>query len=267
MKTDLLQKITWDIRTEAVMINNSIDNGKKALIRNDNEQLLGIVGKDYSPVSNTQLMEFSMALTKTGEFELMGYDVLNHGKTLLAFLQNKNQNLAINGCNMREYLIIGNSHDGTKPFYIGTGCSIIRCENQFYSTLKVYRKKHNSPIDMNDNSIQILLRSYKQKKSTIYEAFDGMESIRVDGNVINQLVKNIHKMLSTDSSIVKREKWGYSPSMITLRNCIEHEMKDLGNNAFGLFNGVTWYTSHKMRNAGVDFGKINSTANLINQKA
>jgi hypothetical protein len=111
-------------------------------------------------------MQFSDALTKTGEFELKGFDELNNGKTILAYLQNKNPNLNISGCAMREYLIIGNSHDGTKPFYIGTGSSLIRCENQFYSTLKVFRKKHTSPILINDNGIQDIIKLYKSKKRT-----------------------------------------------------------------------------------------------------
>lgn len=267
MKTDLKQKIDWDIRTETVTINGYFPTDKTAIVRNDNGRVLGIVGKDYCPVSNSRLMHFSDALTKTGEFELKGFDEINNGKTILAYLQNKNPNLSISGCAMREYLIIGNSHDGTKPFYIGTGSSLIRCENQFYSTLKVFRKKHTSPILIHEGMIEDVIKTYKAKKSNIYNAFDGMESVRVNDSAVERLIREIHKMLATDSREIKPENLGWSPSMITLRNSIKREMRDLGNNAFGLFNGVTWYTSHEMRNAGADFGKQDSTANLINQKA
>jgi hypothetical protein len=94
-----------------------------------------------------------------------------------------------------------------------------------------------------------------------------MESVRVNDQVVERLIREIHKMLLNDSREIKAEELGWSPSMITLRNSIKREMRDLGNNAFGLFNGVTWYTSHEMRNAGADFGRQDSTANLINQKA
>jgi hypothetical protein len=166
MKTDLQQKIEWDIQTEAVTINGCFPTGKTAIVRNDNGRVLGIVGKDYCPVSNTRLMQFTDALTKTGEFELKGFDEINDGKMILAYLQNKNPNLSISGCAMREYLVIGNTHDGTKPFYIGTGSSLIRCENQFYSTLKVFRKKHTSPILIEEGMIQDLIKTYKAKKTT-----------------------------------------------------------------------------------------------------
>jgi hypothetical protein len=267
MKTELLHKINWEIRTEAISINNSSGTDKIALLRSDNNKLLGIVGKDYCPVSNGSLMELTNALTEQGNFELKGFDELREGKTILAFLQNKNSGLTMNGFAMNEYLIIGNSHDGSKPFYIGTGCSLIRCENQFYSTLQVFRKKHYSPIDIDLDSVNKLIKTYNSKKSKIYESFEGMENVRVDQSIIDRLVKEVHKMLTTDSTLLKQEEWGWSPSMRTLRKSIDKEIAELGNNAFGLFNGVTWYTSHEMRNAGNDFGLPNGTANKINQKA
>ena len=267
MKTNLLPTLNWDIRTESVNISSRFDTGKKAIIRTDNNRLLSIVGKDYCPVTNAQLMNFTEALTRTGEFELKGFDELNDGKTILAFLQNKNPNLRINGCAMKEYMFIGNTHDGTKALTIGTANSLIRCSNQFYSTLKVYRKKHTSPFEFNQLEILQIIKNYKLKKNQVYDAFDGMESVRVDQRVINRLVVDIHKMLETDSSLIKKENLGWSPSMQVLRRSIDKEMKDLGNNAFGLFNGVTWYTSHEMRNAESVSGRMSGTANRINQKA
>jgi len=47
---------------------------------------------------------------------------------------------------------------------------------------------------------------------------------------------------------------------------IQLEMKDLGQNAWGLLNGVTFYTSHRIRgNSG--FGNTNGTAQQLNARA
>ncbi len=267
MKTGLKQKIDWDICTSPLIINDSIDSKKQAILRNDNNQLLGIVGKDYCPLSNTQLMEFTDALTKTGEFELKGFDELNDGKIILAFLKNTNPNLKINGCLNEEYMFIGNSFDGTKRFHIGTTSSLARCSNQFASTLKVFSKKHTSFFDTNETMIKNIIKNYKTKKAILYESFDGMETVRVDESIILKLIKEIYAMLNNDSKSIKQKDWTKSPSMLNLRKCIDLEMKDLGNNAFGLFNGVTWYTSHEMRSKEGNYSQINGHANLINQKA
>jgi len=267
MKTALQPTLNWDIRLEPVTINNTFDTGKKAIIRNDNQQLLGIVGKHYEPVSNSQLMEFTHALTKSGEFELQGFDELNDGKVILAFLKNTNPNLKINGFLNEEYMFVGNSFDGTKRFHIGTASNLVRCANQFSSTLKVFSKKHTSFMDINDTIAQNIIRNYKAKKGILYDSFDGMETVRVDESVITKLIKEVHLMLATDSKAIKQKDWTSSPSMLTLRKSIDREMKDLGNNAFGLFNGVTWYTTHEMRTSDLVTSQISGTANLINQKA
>jgi hypothetical protein len=267
MKTDLQPKLNWDIRLEPVILNKSFDTGKKAIIRNDTNQLLSIVGKHYEPVTNYQLMHFTDALTKSGEFELKGFDELNDGKIVMAFLKNTNPNLKINGCSNEEYMFVGNSFDGTKRFHIGTASNLIRCSNQWSATLKVFNKKHTSYLDINDTIAQDIIRNYKSKKGILYESFDGMESVRVDENVITRLIKEVHVMLATDSKAIKQKDWTSSPSMLTLRKSIDREMKDLGNNAFGLFNGVTWYTTHEMRTSDLVTSQISGTANLINQKA
>ena len=93
-----------------------------------------------------------------------------------------------------------------------------------------------------------------------------MEMIRVDETTINQLIKEIYNMLAPDSNLTSK-KWQESPSMMSLRLSIEREIKDLGNNAFALFNGVTWYTTHEMRTSNAVHSQINGTAKLINQKA
>lgn len=267
MKSAFQPTLNWDIRMEPLMINNTIDIGKMAIVRNDNNKLLSIVGQQYEPVSNAKLMHFTTALTKTGEFELMGFDELNEGKIVLAFLKNMQTNLKINGFLNEEYLFIGNSFDGTKRFHIGTASSLVRCENQFSTTLKVFSKKHNSLLNMNDETVRDILSIYNEKKQTFYNTFEEMESVRVDESVVIQLIKEVHTMLTYDSKAIQPKDWTTSPSMITLHNAIKREMKDLGNNAFGLFNGVTWYTTHDMRNSEAHHSMINGNANRINQKA
>jgi hypothetical protein len=267
MKTALQPKLNWDIKLEPVTINNTFDTGKKAIIRNDNNQLLSIVGQNYEPVTNAQLMHFTEALTKSGEFELMGFDELNNGKIILAFLKNMNPNLKINGCLNEEYLFIGNSFNGTKRFHIGTASNLVRCANQFSSTLKVFSKKHTSLLHINDDVVRDIVRVYNEKKGIFYKTFEEMEFVHVDESVVNQLIKEVHLMLTTDSKAIEPKDWTSSPSMITLHNSIKREMMDLGNTAFGLFNGVTWYTTHEMRNSEAKQSVINGTANRINQKA
>jgi hypothetical protein len=244
---------------EPIIISDQVSKTRNALVRSDNRELMGIVSKEYCPLSNQRLMNLVDSITATGLFKLRGYDEFNGGKTVVAFLQNINPLLKLNSFPMQEYLIIGNSHDGTRPFYVGTGCTLIRCMNQFYSTLKVYQQKHTSEIEFELEEVNVIIANYKKSKNLLYDSFDGMDSVKVTEDTVERLIREIHMMLVKDNP--------RSSSMKSLRKSIYREMRELGNNAFGLFNGVTWYTTHEMRNAGRDFGKNSGTANIINQKA
>jgi hypothetical protein len=116
----------------------------------------------------------------------MGFDELNSGKIILAFLKNMNPNLKINGCLNEEYLFIGNSFNGTKRFHIGTASNLVRCANQFSSTLKVFSKKHTSLLHINDDVVRDIVRVYNEKKGTFYKTFEEMEFVRVDESIVNQ---------------------------------------------------------------------------------
>ena len=88
-----------------------------------------------------------------------------------------------------------------------------------------------------------------------------------DESIIEKLIKEVQIMLNYDSRVTDKNEQKESLSMLTLRNSINREIKDLGSNAFALFNGVTWYTTHNMRTRNSLNSQINGTANLINQKA
>ena len=74
MEKQLKETLEWDIRMEPVLVDQSFDTGKKAIIRNDNNKVLSVVGKAYEPVTNAQLLDFTNALTQSGEFELKGFE-------------------------------------------------------------------------------------------------------------------------------------------------------------------------------------------------
>ena len=77
-------------------------------------------------------------------------------------------------------------------------------------------------------------------------------------------------MLSTDIQLPtndRKKEILNSPSALNLRDCIVRETNDLGKNAFGLFNGVTWYTSHELRQPQSNFGNTSGMAQQLNTKA
>ena len=266
-KLELAKAINWDIKTEPVLFGNNLSSGKKAITRNDNGEVLGIVGINYSPVSNQTIMQIANAIAATGHFEVEGYAEYNQGRIIQCFLSNKNVYLNINGHKVFESMIISNSHDGTTRLSIAGQTRMARCGNLYSRPLKVFSKKHIAPLSEGEINVNDIIKAYQSKKDKMYSDFDGMDQVKVTPAIVNKLIMEIHRMLNNDSRQPKDNEWMKAPSMRLLKESIDREMTDLGNNVFGLFNGVTWYTSHEMRNHDSELGRLNGTAGLINQKA
>ena len=265
---NMLNTLNWEITTEPVLTFSGQFTNKKAILRQDTGATLGIVGQDYAPVYNQQLMGIVDRLTHGGCFRLFGYDTFREGKLIIAYLEYMTKDHSMLGLPMREYLIIGNSHDGSRPLYAGTGCSLIRCENQFYSTLEIFRRKHTSRLNINDFELDEVILRYREKSKELYTSFEGLDQVRVTNKVVHQLIEEVQASMRNDSRLANpRENRTYSNSIERLRVSIAREMEALGENAFGLFNGVTWYTTHEMRENNTAFYRVDGAANRINQIA
>jgi hypothetical protein len=267
METAFKKQIDWEIKCEPVLIGHQKQSNKKAIFRNDNGKLLGFVGKGYSPIHNQTLTEIALAIEASGQFELDGFIEHKEGRMIYCFLSNKNIYLNVNGHKVFEQMILSNSHDGTRRFTISSQTAMERCGNKYAQPLEVFSKKHTQPIDSSKINIEQMIKMYQDKKDKMYAALDGMDSIPVSDSLVEKLIKEIHSMLSVDSSVLKENNWIKKPSMQNLKESIKKEMNALGNNLFGLFNGVTWYTSHEMRNCESEHSRLNGKAADINQKA
>lgn len=267
MKTQLLEKLNSEIEVKSVFTNTQLASGHKAITDKNSGEVLGIVGKNYSPITNEDFTHLAHEIQKTESFELKGFDELNKGKIVLGFLEYKGENQFLNGCGFSDYLVLGNSHDGTRPFFAGATNNLARCQNQFYSSIKLVNKKHTSHFSVNQHLVDTIIASYKAGRKTVLKKLENLDKVKVDEKVVEELITDLYKRIYWDSSMPKPGEKINVPSMNTLRDCIYKEMGDIGLNAFGLFNGVTWYTTHAMRGSHKHFGNTEGTARLLNQRA
>ena len=266
-KTDYAKTLNWEIETKDLALGNSRHARKKIISRSDNGQVLGIVGIKYEPVHNATLLKIAQAIAATDKFELEGFEEHKGGNHILCYLSKKNVYLNINGHRMYESMVISNSHNGSTRFCISSQTRMKRCGNLYSRPLKVYSKKHLASIEFKPSDVEEIIQTYLLKKEKMYSDFDGMDKIKVNPSIVHKLITEIHRMLSNDSRVPKENEWVNIPSMKLLKLSIDREMSALGNNLFGLFNGVTWYTSHEMRNSHSGWSRFNGTAAEINQKA
>ena len=262
-----MENLPWEIVEKPIYANNQKVENYKGIFRNDNGQLLNVCKQSYTPTRNEKFIEVTQKLHEITGFPIQNYYTVDGGKKVLSFLQ-CTEPIQVCGHEFNDYLMIGNSFDGSTGFFIGNSNMMVRCENRFsknFRQMQVYHTKNNS-LKI-DNLVQYF-DSFMNERKKLFQTMERMADVRIDDSIKNALLERLTRM--TDEERLGNEPVSTRKTSILrdMNESIQRECLDLGNNAFGLFNGITHYTTHikKTRNDKV-FGNPFGTLNELNQQA
>ena len=175
MKNKLKKELGWEIEVLPVQIKGRTEVVNKALVRSDDRKLIGIRSKYYHPVFNRDLEAIKKKILKTGGFRFKGYEEFNRGKRILSFFENKNQ-FKLCGERVQDYLIIGNSNDGSSKLFIGTSNYMYRCENQFSEKIRAFERRHYRRFNIDDIRIDEILETYENGRQDLYYKMEKLQA-------------------------------------------------------------------------------------------
>jgi hypothetical protein len=266
---DLKQQLNWDVTLEPIHTLTGVLNERVAIVRNDTGKLLGVRSDRYRPFFNQEFEALVQRISSHSGFEFVGYEEFNHGKRILAFFENKQKNFSLCGVAVKDYLIIGNSHDASSKLFVSTSSYMFRCENQFSEKIRSFERMHTSGLNPNDIKIDELINTYELGRKELYSKMERLKNVRVDLKLINRLALQLLKSepateMLTDN-IGSRVLVNSKKNVLFLK-CIEQEIRELGPTLWGVFNGVTRYTSNHLKgNQG--FGVTNGLGERMNREA
>ena len=126
--------LDWEVETRPVFTANTKGNRvripqSRALVRNTDEKVLGIVGDRYVPFQNRQAFQFFDNLVDSGEAKYETAGSLKGGK--LVWLTAKLPNhVSLGGIDDVEiYILLWTSHDGTKAITVDVTPVRVVCAN------------------------------------------------------------------------------------------------------------------------------------------
>lgn len=256
--------LNWDITEKKVYSNNIELKSHKAIFRNDNGKLLNVARESYTPTTNARFKEVVNRMQDITGFPIQCFDEFDNGKKVLAFLK-CTEPIQVLGYDFEDYMLIGNSHDSSTGFFIGNSSKMIRCQNRFsrvFRNLNVYHtRNHDTKIDSMLRSFEIFM----QERKALFAKMESMERIKIDATLKFALIERLTNM-------TEEEKLGTAEMSTRKRNlvnnlnyCITEECAALGENAFGLFQGVTNYTTHARKNKEVFCNALGGAATLNEQ--
>lgn len=231
-----------------------------ATLRSDNNCVLGIVGKDYEILQNTEAFDFFDSLV--GEDTQIFYETagaLGRGERI--FLTAKlPQYMRINGTDdvTENYLILTTSHDGSGSITAGFTPVRVVCQNTLNASLKnisnVVRIRHTSGAKNRLLQAQHLLKMSINLNSKYNDIFNRMAEIKIKDKEVEKLIrlalaptKEVATAILTDNE--DKQELYYTTNFINQSNkAIEYafshptqQLDSVKGNLYGAYNAISGY--------------------------
>ena len=263
---ELSETLSWEVKEKAITIDGAVVPSHKALLRNDNGLLLNICSKDYQVCTNEYLKDITNRLCGLTSFTLEGYEEWNGGKVVMAFLKNTAKLPRIGDWDVQDYMIVGNGHNYSLPTFLGTSSVMIRCTNQFSQIHKMMRVPHFKNQTQKIETMIRYISDYVNYRNEMFKNIEKFIPVPVDYTYRvqfeNQLlgIESINGIAQVEVSprkqLVKSQ----------LDESIEHEFNELGENLFGLWNGLTFFSTHIKKTKNPTFGNVFGPLAEVNEK-
>lgn len=247
--TEFLEKngLNWKVRKEDLVSkeSNIVIPKHVCIIRDDTNAVLSVMGKDYPPYMNEELLELLFRVSKLTGFEVARAGFFGEGQKV--YFQMKSDNLVLGNDLIEGYLTAINSFDGSSSLGFGASNITISCMNTFYSAFSQldYKTRHTKNLVNRIEDIARKLDEVKAEEARIFGDIKLMAKTDYDEEAKEMVIRklfNIKKDVAIDDEEILSTRT--LNRINEFKVDLKSEMSSKGDNMWGLFSGVTKYTTH-----------------------
>jgi phage/plasmid-like protein (TIGR03299 family) len=259
MKFAEANKLDWSVREEQVQTASGIIiEGQKCIIRNDTDKPLSIMADSYQPFQNQELFELLERVSNQTGMEIKKSGLFGNGEKV--FIQLKSDDLRLGNDKVEGYLTGINSFDGSTSLAFGPSNITISCTNSFFGAFRGLNTKirHTKNMGVRIEDVLKSLDLTLVKEKEMFRHIVQLSETRIGEEDIDNVIR---KLFDVNKEIDLEDDEAMST---VTKNKIERfyvdlngELKGKGDNLWGLFSGVTKYTTHSMNKGNTDRNQEN----------
>lgn len=240
--------LKWTVRKEQVQTESGIIIPKhSAIVRDDNNIPLSIMSEEYQPYQNHELIELLERVSNQTGLEIKRSGMFGDGQKV--FIQLKSNDLRLGNDRVEGYLTGINSFDGSTSLAFGPTNITISCQNTFFAAFRELNSKvrHTKNMVVRIDDICRGLENVLVEEKKIFDNIVKLSEIRFDDVIKDSVTRKLFNIkkdvdLKDDEAISSVTRNKLSRYYIDLNG----EIQDKGDNLWGLFSGVTKYTTHSL---------------------
>ena len=249
--TDSLQ---WTVRQENVQTESGIIiPGQMAIVREDTNTALSIMADGYQPYQNHELIELLEKVSTISGMEVKNCGLFGNGEKV--FIQMKSDDLTLNGDKIEGYMTGINSFDGSTSLAFGPSNVTISCMNTFYAAFRGMSTKvrHTKNMKLRIEDILKSLDQTKIEERKMFEHIVQLSETRIGNGDVDSVLRSLFNVkpeidLQDNEAMSTVTKNKIDRFYVDLNG----ELKGKGDTLWGLFSGVTKYTTHSINKGDND---------------
>jgi len=240
--------LNWKVKQEGLVTASGVPvDGHTALVREDNNAILSVMSDGYYPYQNHELIELLDKVSNQTGLEVVKGGEFKNGRRV--YVQLKSADLRLGNDKIEGYLTGINSFDGSTSLAFGPSNITISCMNTFFAAFKQMETKirhtKNMVIKVDEfcRSLENILDDEQQMFRNIEKLSENRFTNKIKDEVIRSLFNIKHDVdLKDEEQTSTQLKNKLSRFYIDLNG----ELQGKGDNLWGLFSGVTKYTTHSL---------------------
>ena len=238
--------LNWTVRQESLQTESGLlVPNKLAIVREDNNTIVGVHSDGYVPYQNHELMDLLHQVSgRTGLEIHRGGDFKGGGRI---FVQLKGNDLKLGNDRIEGFLTGVNSFDGSTSLSFGHSNTTISCMNTFFRVMKglQHKVRHTKSMTLKVEDICKRLDVVLEEEKQTFKYITQLSETRFDDLLKEKVTRKLFGIkpevnLNDEDSISTRTRNNLSRFYIDLNG----EISQKGDNLWGLFSGVTKYTTH-----------------------
>jgi len=237
------------------------------IVREDTGEVFTTCKEGYTPTQNETIIDTMQEIAGENDLEIIKAIPINKGRKIVIQMQRPDNIFSIGKEPTKQFIYAINGHDGSSSLKFGFMNEVLFCQNQFAwmsnSALSGYR--HTESIQDKVKQLPSIINFADQEE----KIFDLQEFSMQDAtaDLMNDLVDYLTNTDKLAGEIHTRTK----NIRNDLESCIVSEVNRIGSTKWGLFNGVTRYTTHQKSSPRREYGKQESiligSCGKMNEKA
>lgn len=245
--------LDWEVKTEKLKTETGIDvTTKNAVVRQDNQSILGIVGNQYKPLQNKDAFNFFEPFIENNMATLETAGSLYNGAIVFILAKINSDNIVVNDEDQIEkYILLSNSHDGSQALRIGYTPIRVVCNNtlQMATTSdksQLIRLTHRKDIISNMEDLRATMDLINQQFIATEEQYKELAKKDINGLDLHRYVRKVFSQKKLEALLDEEKQeeleTGRKKIIARVEEIFQAEPK---HNAWTLYNAVNYYLNHE----------------------